>query len=239
MSFGETSEGGERLLRLERASCRYGGDLALEEVDLELARGDRLALLGPNGGGKTTLLRLLLGLRPPSSGRLRWETPRGALRLGYVPQFPGFDRHFPLRVAEVVLQGRLAERRPLRRLPSAARAAAAETIERLGLGALAGAYLDELSGGELKRTLVARALVARPDLLVLDEPTASLDEPSRRVLWELVGELPRTTAVVLATHDLAPGVFAPTRALLVDRRLEPLEVAGLHAHPLICGHGHG
>jgi energy-coupling factor transporter ATP-binding protein EcfA2 len=86
---------------------------------------------------------------------------------------------------------------------------------------------------------VARALVAEPELLVLDEPAASLDEPSRRRLWQLVAELPETTAVVLATHDLAPGTFRASRAVLVDRRLEELPIDGLHEHPLICGHSHG
>ncbi len=239
MTGERTRRAGEPIVRLERAGYRYGADLALEPLELTLARGERLALLGPNGGGKTTLLKLLLGLREPTSGRSRWEIPRARIRLGYVPQFPAFDRHFPIRVAEMVLHGRLADRRPLRRLDAEARAAMHAMLERLGLGELAGAYLDELSGGELKRAMVARALVSHPDLLVLDEPTASLDEPSRRALWELVAQLPETTSIVLATHDLAPGVFAPTRALLVDRRLEELPLDGLHAHPLICGHTHG
>jgi zinc transport system ATP-binding protein len=233
---GAPSTAAAPLVTLERAGFRYDGDVALEGVDLVVRRGDRLALLGPNGGGKTTLLRLLLGLRPPARGRVLFEPPRGKLCFGYVPQFPGFDRSFPVRVAEMVLQGRLGRRRTPR---DGDREAVALVLGRLGLDELAGAYLTELSGGELKRALVARALVGEPDLLVLDEPTASLDEPSRRAFWQLVEQLPPATAVVLATHDLAPDTFRPTRALLVDRRLEELAVADLHAHPLLCGHGHG
>jgi zinc transport system ATP-binding protein len=199
---------------------------------LAIAAGERLAILGPNGGGKSTLLRLLLGLAAPTSGRIR-RIGR-ALRVGYVPQFPAFERGFPLRVHEMVLQGRLRGRRaaPGERPPVDA------LLERLDLAPLSGAYLSELSGGELKRALVARALISRPELLALDEPAASLDERSRRRLWELIAALPEETAVLLVTHDLAPGSFAPTRAILVDRRVEPLEVEGLHAHPLLCGHGH-
>ena len=227
------------IVQLCRVSYRFGADVVLEEIDLVLAEGDRLALLGPNGGGKSTLVRLVLGLLRPATGTLE---RRPGLRLGYVPQFPAFDRQFPVRVEEMILQGRLRDRRRL--LPLAAtgrrdRQLVGEVVERLDLGALRRAYLAELSGGELKRALVARALVAEPDLLVLDEPTAALDEPSRRAFWALLGALPAKTAIVLATHDLAPETFLPQRAALVDRRLEPLELAGLHAHPLVCGHGRG
>ena len=224
------------LLELVGVSYRYGGDLALEGVDLCLHAGDRLVLVGPNGGGKSTLARLVLGLSKPTAGRIE---RRAALRMGYVPQFPTFDRQFPLRVADMVLEGRLSDRRWMRPFGAEDRAAADAAIDRLGLAELRQAYLAELSGGEIKRALVARALVARPELLILDEPTASLDEAARRTLWSLVAALPPSTTVVLATHDLAPATFVPTRAALVDRTLESVAVDGLHQHPLLCGHSHG
>lgn len=226
------------LVRLQDVSFRFGADVVLEGIDLSLSEGDRLALLGPNGGGKSTLVRLLLGLLAPASGRL---DRRPGLRLGYVPQFPAFDRHFPVRVEEMILQGRLRDRRRLRPFAATAprdRALVDEVVARLDLEPLRRAYLDELSGGEMKRALVARALVAEPDLLVLDEPTAALDEPSRRAFWALLSGLPERTAIVLATHDLAPATFLAQRAVLVDRRLETLALDGLHAHPLLCGHAH-
>jgi zinc transport system ATP-binding protein len=229
----------EVLVRFSGVGFRFGGDVALAGVDLALAAGERLVVLGPNGGGKTTLLGLLLGLREPSSGRADRLAARRPLRLGYVPQFPAFDRNFPVRVEEMVAEGRLRERRRGATSASEGRAAVASILERLDLAPLAGAYLSELSGGELKRALVARALVAEPELLVLDEPTASLDESSRRALWEILAALPATTTIVLATHDLAPGTFRPTRAILVDRGVEELSLAGLHSDPLLCGHGHG
>lgn len=227
------------LVRLRDVGFRFGADVVLEGIDLALAPGERLALLGPNGGGKSTLVRLLLGLLRPASGTL---VRRPGLRLGYVPQFPAFDRHFPVRVEEMILQGRLRDRdrlRPFRVGGGRDRELLEQAVTRLGLGSLRRAYLDELSGGEMKRALVARALIAEPDLLILDEPTAALDEPSRRALWALLADLPASTAIVLATHDLAPETFAAARAALVDRRLETLDLAGLHAHPLVCGHGHG
>lgn len=217
-------------------SYRYGVDLALQGIDLCLHAGDRLVLLGPNGGGKSTLARLILGLARPTSGRIE---RRAGLRLAYVPQFPTFDRGFPIRVAEMVLEGRLSDRAWMRPYGVEDRSATDEALERLGLVELRRAYLPELSGGELKRALIARALVARPELLVLDEPTASLDEPARRTLWSLVAALPATTTVLLATHDLAPATFVPTRAAMIDRTLESIAADGLHEHPLLCGHAHG
>lgn len=227
------------LVDLRRVSYRFGADVVLDEVDLALAEGERFALLGPNGGGKSTLVRLLLGLLRPASGTI---ARRPGLRLAYVPQFPAFDRHFPVRVEEMILQGRLRDRRRLRPFAATSevdRQRVDEVMERLDLGPLRRAYLTELSGGEMKRALVARALVAEPELLVLDEPTAALDEPSRRAFWKLLSGLPLKTAIVLATHDLDPETFLPLRAAMVDRRLEALEVGGLHVHPLVCGHGHG
>ena len=223
------------LVRASGVGYRYGGDVALSGVDLEIGAGERLAILGPNGGGKTTLVRLLLGLLAPSRGEIRWSARP---RLAYVPQFPAFDRAFPLRVAEMVRLGLLRERRPLPGRGDGARARVDAMLERLGLAELRDAYLSELSGGETKRALVARALVGSPEFLVLDEPTASLDEASRRTLWALVGSLPEPTAVLLVTHDLAPGTFAASRAVFVDGRLEPLALEGLHPHPGVCGHGH-
>jgi zinc transport system ATP-binding protein len=222
--------GGSPWLVLEGVGYRYGGDLALAAVDLALGAGERLVLLGPNGGGKTTLLRLLLGLAEPTAGRIVRARP--GLSAGYVPQFPAFDRDFPLRVREVIADGALRDH-----AGGNGGAAFERLVDRLGLRSLLGAYLTELSGGELKRALVARALVGRPDLLVLDEPTASLDAAARAALWALVEELPAEASVVLATHDLAPATFRPTRALRVDRGVAELALDDLHEPALLCGHG--
>ncbi|QQR73160.1 MAG: ATP-binding cassette domain-containing protein [Holophagales bacterium] len=227
------------LLEARRLGFRFGGDLVLDEVNLTLREGERLAVLGPNGGGKTTLVRLLLGLLAPDRGEIAWHRPREWRRLAYVPQFPAFERGFPLRVDEMVLQGCLRDRAPLRRYRAEDRERVDALLAALDLGELREAYLSELSGGQLKRALVARALAARPNFLVLDEPTASLDEPSRRALWRLLGGLPEETTALLVTHDLAPDTFAPSRAVLVDRGLEELAIDGLHQHPAVCGHTHG
>ncbi len=225
------------LVRAVGAGFRYGADVALRDLDLEIAAGDRVVLLGPNGGGKSTLVRLLLGLLEPTEGEVRWLRPRAEIALGYVPQFPAFDRGFPIRLEEMVRLGLLRGRRG-RTAAGESASRVDEVLAELGLQALRGAYLSELSGGETQRALLARALVARPQLLVLDEPTASLDEASRRALWARLETLPAETAILLVTHDLAPGTFAPTRALFVDREANPFPLAGLGSHPALCGHGH-
>lgn len=227
----------ELLVRFAGAGFRFDRDVALEAVDLEVLSGERLAVLGPNGGGKTTLLSLMLGLRRPSAGRVEHLRREPPLRRGYVPQFPAFDRSFPVRVEEMVLEGRLRQRSSGRAADGECRAAVRRQLERLELLDLRRAYLTELSGGELKRALVARALVGEPELLVLDEPTASLDASARATFWELLSELPPRTTVVLAAHDIAPATFAPTRALLVDRQVRELGQEAMDAHALLCGHG--
>jgi len=226
----------QTLVRLVEVDVRYEDDLVLAGVNFLVERGERVVVLGPNGGGKTTLLNLLLGLRRPNRGRVERTPAWPRLGKAYVPQFPAFDRNFPVRVEEMVEQARL---RFGRARESPADAAIVERqLERLDLLDLRGAYLTELSGGELKRALVARALAAEPELLVLDEPTASLDERSRRLLWELVGGLDDATTVVLATHDLAPSTFAASRAVVIDRRLTELGPEALDGHALLCGHVH-
>jgi zinc transport system ATP-binding protein len=229
----------EPLVEARGVVHRYGADLALDGVDLAIADGDRLAIVGPNGGGKSTLVRLLLGLARPTGGEIVWRVARRRRRLAYVPQFPSFDRDFPLRVDEMVRLGRLRGRRPLSRWTAQDLATVERLLAELELDKLRHAYLSELSGGEMKRALVARALAGEPDFLVLDEPTASLDEASRTRLWQQIAQLPPTAVVLLVTHDLAPHTFRPNRAVLVDRRLEALPVAGLHGEAAICGHLHG
>jgi zinc transport system ATP-binding protein len=178
--------------------------------------------VGPNGGGKTTLLKVLLGLLTPQSGRVERDL-KGAAALGYVPQFATFDRDFPLRVADVVAMGRLGLRGPLRRYGAADRAVVASTLERLGLAPLAGAPIGELSGGQLQRALIARALAGEPEVLLLDEPLASVDAEFREVLVETLTDLHRRLPIVVVTHDLTPFAGVVRQIACMNRRL--------HYHP--------
>ena len=177
----------------------------LEGVSLALERNDYAAILGPNGSGKTTLLKIILGLVRPDRGHVRvlGTTPQGARgRIGYVPQHFQFDASFPLSVFQLVLMGRLRRSRLMRRYDADDRRIAGEMLERVEMRELAHRQIGTLSGGQLQRALIARALALEPELLLLDEPTASLDERIGRSVWELLEELSREMTVLLVSHDV-------------------------------------
>jgi len=181
------------------------GQVVLEAVDLEVGAREYLAILGPNGSGKTTLLRAILGLLPPDRGRVRvlGKTPKAARGLvGYVPQHAGFDVDFPIRVRDVVLMGRFGRRGAGRRLRNVDREAADGALSRLEVSELADRPIGQLSGGQLQRVMIARALAGEPQLLLLDEPMSSLDERIGRGVWEILEELSREMAIVIVSHDI-------------------------------------
>lgn len=187
------------LVRLEGVTCAYAGTPVLLDADLEVATSDFTGVVGPSGSGKTTLLKAILGTVGPVAGRI-WRRPK--LRLGYVPQVETVNWSFPVTVAEAVLMSRTTGRRlPW---PSAAeRAEVADVLDRLGIGGLGGRHIRELSGGQQQRVFLARALLRRPDLLLLDEPTSGVDVRTRHEILHLLAELNATgLAIVLTTHDL-------------------------------------
>lgn len=182
-----------------------GGPRVLESVDVEIADGDFASFIGPNGGGKTTLLKLILGLLEPDRGSVQvfGQPPtRVRHRVGYMPQHATVDPRFPVEVRDVVLMGRLGPGLGLRRLGAVDRRAAEETLERVALGGFGGRPFSALSGGQRQRVLLARALVSEPDLLLLDEPAAGLDQKVESDLFELLREVNRDRTVVLVSHDL-------------------------------------
>jgi zinc transport system ATP-binding protein len=210
---------GEPLIELDDVTFGYDREPIVEGVSLSIRRRDFLAILGPNGGGKTTLVKLMLGLLDPWSGTVRrhLSTRQGAI--GYVPQFAAFEKSFPLRVADVVGTGRLAVRGWLRRYTAVDRAAVSAALDRFGLTAHARDPVGELSGGQLQRTMIARAMVSDPELLILDEPLASVDAEFREVLVKTLVEIHRTVPVVVVTHDLTPFAGAVQQIACVNRKL--------------------
>jgi ABC-type Mn2+/Zn2+ transport system ATPase subunit len=187
------------LLRLRGVSAGYGGGPVLRDVDLEVRASGFTGVVGPSGSGKTTLLRLLLGTLEPVGGAV--ERAPG-LRVGYVPQLQSVSWDFPVTVAECVLMARRPEH-PWPWPTPAERADVAAALDRLGIGALAGRHIRELSGGQQQRMFLARALVRRPQLLLLDEPTSGVDVQTRHeVLHLLAGLAAEGVSVLLTTHDL-------------------------------------
>ncbi len=202
-----------------------GGPRVLDEVSFTVERGAFLGIAGPNGGGKTTLLRLVLGLERPSTGsvRLFGAAPgaRGGQRIGYVSQRAQLASATPVTVREVVEAGRLAVRGPLGPLRAADRAAVARLVERVGLAGRADAPLRTLSGGMQQRAFIARALAAEPSLLALDEPTTGVDAESQESLAALLAELRRELGVTIlyVSHEFGAVEHVVSRLLLVRGRI--------------------
>jgi ABC-type Mn2+/Zn2+ transport system ATPase subunit len=191
------SESGD-LVRLDRVTCRYGAEPVLVNVDLAVAPGEFVGVVGPSGSGKTTLLRTIMGTVTPVVGTVR---RRPGVSLAYVPQTETVNWNFPVTVGECVLMARRG-----RTLPWPSRAERAEVsriLDRLGIGNLEGRHIRQLSGGQQQRVFIARALLRRPELLLMDEPTAGVDVKTRHEILHVLHELNADgLAIVLTTHDL-------------------------------------
>lgn len=219
------SIGAPPIVELNGAAFSYGrGPPYAVEADFDVAAGAILGLVGPSGAGKTTLLRAILGQVRPARGEVRvaGRPLRGRLpgRVGYVPQLETIDWHFPITVAEAVLLGRVRESGPLPWSRRKDRADMESLLERLGIAELAGRHIRALSGGQQQRVFLARALFRRPDLLLLDEPTAGVDVATRFEILALLREVNRDgIAVVLTTHDLNAVAATLPHLVCLNRRV--------------------
>lgn len=203
----------------------YNGQDVLADITLAIAPGERLAVLGPNGGGKTTLLKLLLGILRPTAGTIRIfgeEPGRNSSRIGYVPQrLEGMAerKDLPVLVREVALMGLLAPGRHGFRYPREAVARAEAALDRVEMLALAGRRFCELSGGQKQRTLIARALVSDPALLILDEPTANIDPQGKFCLYEVLSRIGQGVTSLVVSHDMSILAAGVTAVACVNGRL--------------------
>ena len=210
------------VIRLHGVTAGYDRDPVLVDVSLTIGPHDFLAIIGPNGGGKTTLLKVILGLLEPWQGRVHRRGLERPGAFGYVPQLAAFDGVLPLRVDELVALGRpeyLRRREPRERT----REAVAAALAQVGLGGRARTEVSDLSGGQLQRALVARALVGEPSVLCLDEPLAAVDAEYRGILVDLLKDFHERNPVILVTHDLTPFAHVVRQIACVNRTL--------HYHP--------
>jgi len=194
-----------KIVELKDVWVHYDGLVALEGIDLCVDELEFLGIIGPNGGGKSTLLRVILGLVSPSRGTVEvlGTTPRKAGRnIGYVAQYQNFDRDFPINVWDVVMMGRLGHTGIFKRFSDHDRQIARQALETVGIPELADRHISQLSGGQQQRVLIARALVTRPRLLLLDEPTSSIDSAMQMGFYELLAELNRRMAIIMVSHDI-------------------------------------
>jgi zinc transport system ATP-binding protein len=195
----------EPVISLRGVCAEYDGTRVLNGINLDVAPLDFIGIVGPNGGGKSTLLRILLGLVRPTQGRVRilgQPVRQVRDRVGYVPQYLEMDRDFPIRVRDVVCMGRLGKRSLFRSYSREDREVVERALAEVGLQNQADRALGELSGGQRQRVLIARALAVEPEILLLDEPTASIDPQVTGSIYELLRRLNRQVTILLVTHDM-------------------------------------
>jgi zinc transport system ATP-binding protein len=208
----------EKVLSFEDVSFSYGNLRVLVSTGFHIHQGEFIALVGPNGSGKTTILRLILGLESPGGGTIRvlgTSPVKARKRVGYVPQQAGFDQSFPITVEEVVGMGAI---RPLsRKFSQADKLAVEKAMARTEILSIARRSYAALSGGQRRRVLVARALASEPELLILDEPTANMDLESEERLFRTLGELKGSATILVVTHDMEFVSSLTDRALCLER----------------------
>lgn len=194
------------VITLDKVSAGYQSTTVIENINLVVAELDFIGLIGPNGGGKTTLIKVLLGLIKPQTGVVRiLDRPvtEGRKYIGYVPQLLEFDREFPIKVEDVVRMGRLSKQKILKRYNAKDEQIVTRSLAQVGLLELRSRSIGELSGGERQRAYIARALASQPRILLLDEPTASVDTKVQKDIYELLRELNQFMTILLISHDLS------------------------------------
>jgi zinc transport system ATP-binding protein len=193
------------LVSLHNINVYYGEIQVLDDITISVQSHDFLGIIGPNGGGKSTLLKVILGLIKPASGMVTvfGKPPEQARsHIGYVSQRPSFDRDFPASVQDVMMMGRYSKVGLFRRYGQADRQAVEKSLDRVGMSEYRYKQIGHLSGGQQQRIFVARALVAEPELLLLDEPTASIDPGMQTEFYELLQDLKQNLTIIMVSHDI-------------------------------------
>jgi zinc transport system ATP-binding protein len=201
----ETRTMPQEVISIRNLWAGYENDVVLENINLSVKALDFIGLIGPNGGGKTTLIKVLLGLLPPTRGEVRilgQPVKTGRRNIGYVPQLVEFDRDFPVSVWDVARMGRLGQRGLLRQYTTQDNEIVAEALDKVDMLSLRNRPIGELSGGQRQRVYIARALATQPKILLLDEPTASVDPEVSNNIYQLLSRLNDHITILMISHDI-------------------------------------
>lgn len=193
------------LVKIENLDADYQGNVVLSRVSFSIRENDFIGIIGPNGGGKTSLIKIIMGLLKPAKGKIKYAIDRS--EIGYLPQGTQLDDRFPITVSEVVASGLNKKLNPGFRIIKEAKDQVENALRQTGLNDLKKRPIGELSGGELQRTLLARAIVSSPRLLVLDEPDTHVDNRFEMELYQLLKNLNKSMAILLVSHDI--GIISP------------------------------
>ncbi|MCC8197810.1 MAG: metal ABC transporter ATP-binding protein [Tannerellaceae bacterium] len=194
-----------KIIEIRNVSAGYGKKVVLRDINLDVFQDDFLGIIGPNGGGKTTLLKLILNLLSPMEGEIRFyvkgqKVPK--VRIGYLPQMNQIDKKFPVSVKEVVASGLSFEKPRFRSFTPEQEERIEEVLLQMGLEDLSGRAIGELSGGQLQRVLLGRSIVSNPQVLILDEPNSYVDKRFESRFYQLLEEINQRSAIILVSHDM-------------------------------------
>ena len=210
------------VIDLQDVSFGYDENLVLEDINLSVDDGDFLAIIGPNGGGKSTLLKLMLGLIEPDSGSVKiyGDAPcKNISQIGYVPQNTNVNIDFPITVIEVVMMGHIPQKRPLFGYSNKEKECALEALKEVDMQEYAHRRIGNLSGGQRQRVMIARALCTHPKILLLDEPTASIDALGQKEIYQLLKKLNQEMSIVVVSHDISVILEYANKAAYVNKKL--------------------
>lgn len=217
------------IISLRNICKRWEHKEVLTDINFDVRRGDFIAITGPNGGGKTTLLRILLRLLKPTEGSVTYfhdGVPVDNLSIGYLPQKNLIDSKFPIDVEEVIASGLIGEKLS----KDEVRTRVGEVTRLMGLESHSRSSIGNLSGGQLQRALLGRAIISRPKLLVLDEPLSYVDKRFEHYIYDLVAELSKTTTLLLVSHEMSTIAGMANRHLIIDHSLTECHSAHHHVH---------
>jgi zinc transport system ATP-binding protein len=220
------------VIEIKDLSFSYDKEIVLEHINLRVERKDFLAIIGPNGGGKSTLLKLILGINTTKQGSIKvlGQAPKESLtQIGYVPQNTNVNTDFPIKVIEVVMMGHVDGKRPLFGYGKDEVACAMGALSQVGMEAYADTKIGSLSGGQRQRVMIARALCAHPQILILDEPTSSIDITGQREIYELLKVLNEHITVIVVSHDISVILEYANKAAHVNKNLSYHDISDKHS----------
>lgn len=216
-----------KIIELSNVTMQYDNHVVLHNVNFTINEGDFVAITGPNGGGKTTLLKIILQLIKPTFGKVTfWQNQRidKNLKVGYLPQKNMIDNKFPISVEEVITSGLLGSQPLFHRNTLAEKEKVANVMSMMGVEALKKESIGNLSGGQLQRTLLGRAIISDPKILILDEPLSYIDKHFEQQMYSIIADIAKSTTMILVSHEMTTIAQMANRHVIVDR-----EVHSCHA----------